>query len=118
MSELRIAVVGVGRMGQTHAENLVHRTRGARLVAVTTSSAERAEAVRRCCGAVPVYDDLDLLIESESLDAVIVSSSTSAHVENVEQCAASKNAQRPVSIFSVKSHSASVSRTVTAPWRR
>jgi predicted dehydrogenase len=88
MSELRIAVVGAGRMGLTHAENLVHRTSGAQLAAVTTSSAERAEAVRRCCGEVPVYDDLDRLIESESLDAVIISSSTSAHVTNVEQCAA------------------------------
>jgi predicted dehydrogenase len=88
MSELRVAVVGVGRMGLTHAENIVHRTRGAQLVAVTTSSAERAEAVRRCCGAVPVYDNLDRLIESKSLDAVIISSSTSAHVENVERCAA------------------------------
>lgn len=88
MDELRIAVVGVGRMGLTHAENLAHRVRNARLVAVTTSSTERAEAVRRCCGAVPVYDSLDRLIEAESLDAVIISSSTSAHVENVEHCAA------------------------------
>ena len=87
MSELRMAVVGVGRMGLTHAENLVHRIRGAQLVAVTTSSTERAEAVRRCCGVVPVYDHLDQLIEAESLDAVIISSSTSAHVKNVEQCA-------------------------------
>ena len=83
-----MAVVGVGRMGLTHAENLVHRTRGARLVAATTSSTERTEAVRRCCGDVPVYNKLDRLIESESLDAVIISSSTSAHVQNVEQCAA------------------------------
>jgi predicted dehydrogenase len=37
-----------------------------------------------------VYDDLDRLIESESLDAVIISSSTSAHVENVKQCATAK----------------------------
>jgi scyllo-inositol 2-dehydrogenase (NAD+) len=88
MDELRIAVVGVGRMGLTHAENLVHRTRGAQLVAVTTSSTERAEAVRRCCGAVPVFENLDRMIESASLDAVIISSSTSAHVENVERCAA------------------------------
>jgi scyllo-inositol 2-dehydrogenase (NAD+) len=88
MDELRIAVVGVGRMGLTHAENLAHRVRDARLVAVTTSSTERAEAVRRCCGAVPVYDNIDQLIKSQSLDAVIISSSTSAHVENVEKCAA------------------------------
>ena len=83
-----MAVVGVGRMGLTHAENLVHRTRGARLVAATTSSTERTEAVRRCCGDVPVYTKLDRLIERESLDAVIISSSTSAHVQNVEKCAA------------------------------
>ena len=86
--ELRMAVVGVGRMGLTHAENLAHLTRGARLVAATTSSAERAESVRRRCGAVRVYDTLDRLIEAESLDAVIISSSTSAHIGNVERCAA------------------------------
>jgi len=37
---------------------------------------------------VPVYDTLDRLIEAESLDAVIISSSTSAHIGNVERCAA------------------------------
>jgi len=83
-----MAVVGVGRMGLTHAENLVSRIRGAHLVAVTTSSAERAAEVRRCCGAVPVYDDLDALLEAESLDAAVIASSTSAHVSNVEDCAA------------------------------
>jgi scyllo-inositol 2-dehydrogenase (NAD+) len=88
VSELRMAVVGVGRMGLTHAENLVRRTRGARLVAVTTSSAERADEVRRCCGAVQIYENLERLIESEPLDAVIIASSTSAHVENVKRCAA------------------------------
>jgi predicted dehydrogenase len=75
-------------MGLTHAENLAHRIRGARLAAVTTSSTERAEAVHRCCGDVPSYDSLERLIGGESLDAVIISSSTSAHVLNVEQCAA------------------------------
>ncbi len=29
--ELRMAVIGVGRMGLTHAENLARRVRGARL---------------------------------------------------------------------------------------
>jgi len=83
-----MAVVGVGRMGLTHAENIAQHIQNTRLVAVTTSCAERAEAVRRCCGAVPVYDNFTQLIESETLDAVIISSSTSAHVENVAQCAA------------------------------
>jgi scyllo-inositol 2-dehydrogenase (NAD+) len=87
MDELRVAVVGAGRMGLTHAENLAHRVHGARLVAVTTSSAERADEVRRRCGAVPIYEKIDHLLEAERLDAVVISSSTSAHVENVEGCA-------------------------------
>ena len=55
MAEIRIAVIGVGRMGLTHAENLAHRVRGARLVAVTTSRAERATGARRRCGASSVW---------------------------------------------------------------
>ena len=87
MTELRMAVVGVGRMGLTHAENLV-RIPGVELVAVTTSSAERAAEARRCCGPVAVHRDLDALLAGERLDAVVISSSTAAHADNVEQCAA------------------------------
>ena len=83
-----MAVVGVGRMGLTHAENLHSRIRGARLVAVSTSSAARADEARRCCGAVSVYDDLGGMLAKETLDAVVIASSTSAHVSNVEDCAA------------------------------
>jgi scyllo-inositol 2-dehydrogenase (NAD+) len=88
VNDLRMAVVGVGRMGLTHAENLLSRVRGARLVAVTTSSAARTAEVRRRCGAVSVYGDLDGLLEAETLDAVVIASSTSAHAANVEACAA------------------------------
>jgi len=88
VNDLRMAVVGVGRMGLTHAENLVSRVRGAKLVAVTTSSAERTVEVRRRGGAGSVHHDLDSLLQAESLDAVVIASSTSAHVANVESCAA------------------------------
>lgn len=88
MDELRVAVVGVGRMGMDHAENLARRVSGARLVAVTTSSAARADEARRRCGAVTVYEKLDHMLEAERLDAIVISSSTSAHVDNVEHCAA------------------------------
>jgi scyllo-inositol 2-dehydrogenase (NAD+) len=74
-------------MGMSHAEDLVTRVRGADLVAVTTSSAARAAEARRRCGAVSVYDGLDGLLEAETLDAVVIASSTSAHVANVEACA-------------------------------
>jgi myo-inositol 2-dehydrogenase/D-chiro-inositol 1-dehydrogenase len=84
---LAIAVVGVGRIGLTHAESLARRVGGARLVAVTTSSAERAAEARRRCGEIAVYPDLDRLLETAGLDAVVIASSTSAHADNVERCA-------------------------------
>jgi myo-inositol 2-dehydrogenase/D-chiro-inositol 1-dehydrogenase len=87
MDEIRVAVVGVGRMGITHAENLARRVHRARLVAVTTSKAERAAEARRCCGGAAVYPDLGTLLASEELDAVCIASSTSAHARNVERCA-------------------------------
>jgi predicted dehydrogenase len=87
VGEIRIAVVGVGRMGLTHAENLARRVRGVKLVAVTTSSAERAAEARACCGGVGVYPDLETLLDAGGLDAVCISSSTSAHADNVVQCA-------------------------------
>ena len=92
MTDIRIAVVGVGRMGMTHAENLARRVRGARLVAVTTSQEARAAEAQARCGPVAVYRDLEALLEAASsgtvaLDAVCISSSTSAHADNVVACA-------------------------------
>lgn len=88
MSKIRIAVIGAGRMGLTHAENLARRVHGARLVAVTTSDEQRAGEARRLCGdSVAVHPDLPSLLAAEELDAVCISSSTSAHADNVIQCA-------------------------------
>lgn len=87
MEKMRVAVVGVGRIGLTHAGNLARRVRGAELVAVTTSKKERAAEARRACGDVAVYPDLDTLLGAEGLDAVCITSSTSAHAGNVVKCA-------------------------------
>ncbi len=83
-----MAVVGVGRMGLTHAENLAQRVQGACLVAVTTSDEGRATEARQRCGDVAIYPTLEALLADAQLDAVVISSSTAAHADNVEQCAA------------------------------
>jgi hypothetical protein len=38
MSNVRMVIIGVGRIGLAHAETVAHRTRGARLVAVSVAA--------------------------------------------------------------------------------
>lgn len=83
-----MAVIGVGRIGLAHADNLARQIRHARLVAVTTSKAERVARVKHLPGDVRVFSTLEQLLSEERLDAVVIASSTSAHAENVERCAA------------------------------
>ena len=88
MNELRMAVIGVGRIGLAHAENLAGRVKGARLVAVSTSNPERAARVQRSQGDLRVFSTPEALLAREELDAVVIASKTSAHLENVEMSAA------------------------------
>ena len=67
MGRIRIAVIGVGRMGLTHAENLSRRVRGAELVAVTTSDEGRAAGARQACGDIAVYPTVDDLLSAVAL---------------------------------------------------
>jgi len=53
--QLRMAVIGAGRTGQVHAENLANRVKGAQLIAATTSNTSRATEVRRRCGDIATY---------------------------------------------------------------
>jgi predicted dehydrogenase len=85
---LRMAVIGAGRIGLVHAENLAHRVRGAKLVAVTTSNPQRAAEAHRRCGDIAVFPTLPELLSKAELDAVVLASSTSAHRDNIQTCAA------------------------------
>ena len=88
MDELRMAVIGVGRIGLAHAANLQNRVKGARLVAVSTSNHDRATRVQESGGDLRVYPTPEELLEKEDLDAVVIASKTSAHLGNVEMSAA------------------------------
>lgn len=83
-----MAVIGVGRIGLAHAANLANRVQGARLVAVSTSNADRAAAARRLGDHHRIYSTPEELLAREDLDAVVIASTTSAHLDNVERSAA------------------------------
>lgn len=86
-SEVRCAVAGLGRLGQLHARNLAGRVAGARLVAVADSDKERARSLADELGVHRWSAVSEEVFALDDVDAVIIVTPTSTHVELAEQAA-------------------------------
>lgn len=67
---LRVGVIGLGKMGQLHFLNALHM-KDVKLVAVADKSKRNRKMAQRY--NVKAYDDYTALLDSEELDAVIIS---------------------------------------------
>jgi myo-inositol 2-dehydrogenase / D-chiro-inositol 1-dehydrogenase len=85
MSDLRIAVLGVGVMGAFHARTLATVVRGADVTVVSDFSAERAAQAAAAVGARVVGDPFAAIADPE-VDAVVIASPGAAHAEQVLEC--------------------------------
>ena len=84
---IRFAVIGVGRMGMTHAVNLYKgRVRGATLSAVCDTDPKVLEDCRRRFPSVRAYADHHALIEERAVDAVLIATPHYAHEEIAVDC--------------------------------
>ena len=80
MTDLRIGVLGVGRIGKMHAELIERQTLGATVSAVYDVYTEGAEAVGSDVGARVAASPEDL-IGADDVDAVAICSSTDTHID-------------------------------------
>ncbi len=97
---LRIAVLGVGRIGKLHAELLTNNVPEATVTMVQDVFAASAEAVGTSLN-VPFTTDMDAVLGSANVDAVAICSPTPAHVPMLEAAAAAGKAifcEKPVSL--------------------
>jgi myo-inositol 2-dehydrogenase/D-chiro-inositol 1-dehydrogenase len=86
VQDLRVGVIGVGMMGADHAERVVNRIAGARLVAVSDPDTARAEELAgRFDGVRAIGDPLDLIADAD-VDAVVIASPGFVHEEQVLAC--------------------------------
>ena len=88
MAKLKVAIIGAGRIGRVHAENLAFRIPEAEPVAVADVIAEAAE---RCAADFRIpraVKDYHQLLEDREIDAVVICSSTDTHAEIIEAAAA------------------------------
>jgi len=84
--KINIGVIGAGRIGRVHAENLAYRIPEANLVAVSDIFVEAAESLAAELG-VAAYQDHRPILEDESIDAVLICSSTDTHAQLIEEVA-------------------------------
>jgi myo-inositol 2-dehydrogenase/D-chiro-inositol 1-dehydrogenase len=76
---VRIGIVGVGRMGRRHAENLALRVPGAELVAACSPIGEELEWARDTLGVPGLYKDYAELLAHPGLDAVFLVTPVTLH---------------------------------------
>ena len=75
MEKLNVGLVGAGRIGRVHAENLAYRVPEARLVAVSDIVVEAAQELAAELGVPAAHQNHRRIMEDESVEAVVVCSS-------------------------------------------
>jgi UDP-N-acetyl-2-amino-2-deoxyglucuronate dehydrogenase len=80
---LKFALVGCGRISKRHSELLgFDQIKGVKLVSVCDNITDRAAKLARKFD-VPAYDDMDKMMQSESIDVVVVLTPSGLHAEHV-----------------------------------
>lgn len=85
---IRVGLIGAGRIGRVHAENLVYRVPEASLVAVSDIFVEAAEKLSADFEIPATYKDHRSIMEDKTIEAVVICSSTDTHSMMIEEAAA------------------------------
>lgn len=84
---IRVGVIGAGRIGTLHMEHICHRIDGAEIAAVSDISTQAAEEAGRRFSVSTVTSDYRELLDNQSIDAVLICSSTDTHADFIVQAA-------------------------------
>lgn len=100
ISDVRVGVVGLGRIGRLHAELLQRRVPGARVALAYDAHEPTAEAAASELD-LALAPSVEALLASEDVDAVAICTSTDTHVPLILAAAAARKAifcEKPVSL--------------------
>lgn len=86
-NNLRFGVIGAGRIGKIHAENLATRIPGAEVAAIADVNLESAQELASRLHIPSALDDYHALLSDPSIDAVAVCSSTDTHARIIVEAA-------------------------------
>lgn len=98
---LKVGVIGAGRIGRVHAENLAYRIPDAQVVAVADVIEDAAKKLAAELHIAAVYPDYHSILDDPTIDAVIICSSTDTHAQMIEESAAAKKhifCEKPIAL--------------------
>ena len=83
MREVRIGLVGLGRLGTLHAENVSSKIPGARIAALCDADGERLEKVALELGVDKTFTSFEDMAEYAGIDAVCIVSPSALHTQHI-----------------------------------
>jgi myo-inositol 2-dehydrogenase/D-chiro-inositol 1-dehydrogenase len=84
MDQVKVGVIGLGRLGKVHADNLAHHISGAKLNAVCSRGVEKLEFAKKEWGVNNCYRDYHNMLQNADIDAVMIVTPSSQHCQQVE----------------------------------
>jgi myo-inositol 2-dehydrogenase / D-chiro-inositol 1-dehydrogenase len=85
-----ICVIGAGRAGMIHARNFANVVKGSRIVAVVDAVEKVAKDAAKELNVEKYYTDYKMILDDDSIDAVVIVSPTDLHKQIVIDCAKAK----------------------------
>jgi len=84
---LNVGIIGAGRIGKVHAENLASRVPEARTLAIADVNLEAAQRLAARCGIPSVTESSAEILANPAIEAVLICSSTDTHADLIVDAA-------------------------------
>jgi myo-inositol 2-dehydrogenase/D-chiro-inositol 1-dehydrogenase len=104
VDKVKIGIIGAGRIGKLHAENLV-KIREAEIVAISDIYADQVKEWAQSLGIQNVLPDYRSILKDPEIDAVFICSSTHTHPQIMSEAAAAGKhifCEKPISFDILK----------------
>ena len=85
--KVNIGVIGAGRIGRMHAENLAFRIPDAHVPAISDIIPEAAKGCAAACNIPKAHDDYRRILDDPEVDAILICSSTDTHTRFIVEAA-------------------------------
>ena len=85
MKKIKIGIVGLGRLGRKHAENIAFRTPKAELTAICSIIKEEVDEVKKDWGIPYGYTSYEEMLKNKELDAIFIASPSGEHCHQIAE---------------------------------